>query len=70
MAKTKQAAPPKAPPTIADRIVGFGRKPADQFLANPHNWRIHPEAQRQALKGVLDSIGFAAPVVGGHVGWS
>ncbi len=59
MAKKKQA----APPSIVNRIVAYGTKPADQFQANPMNWRTHPEAQRTALAGILESVGWAAPVI-------
>lgn len=59
MAKKKQA----APPSIANRIVQYGTKPADQFQANPANWRKHPQTQRDALAGVLESVGWAAPVI-------
>lgn len=59
MAKKKQA----APPSIVNRIVQYGTKPADQFQAHPMNWRTHPEAQRTALAGVLESVGWAAPVI-------
>lgn len=59
MAKKKQA----APQSIANRIVQYGTKPADQFQANPGNWRTHPQTQRTALAGVLESVGWAAPVI-------
>jgi len=47
----------------ANRIVGEGVKPADQFLANPQNWRRHPKAQREALRAVLDEIGWVQRVI-------
>lgn len=31
---------------------------AGDFLANPLNWRIHPDFQQQALSGVLDEVGW------------
>lgn len=40
-----------------DRIIGFDRKPAHQFLANPKNPRQHPSAQREALRGSLETLG-------------
>lgn len=46
-----------------NRIVGYGTKPADQFKANPLNARTHPEAQRRAVKGSLDTLGWIAPVI-------
>ena len=32
---------------------------ASELQANPKNWRVHPSAQRSALSGVLDEIGYA-----------
>lgn len=46
-----------------NRIVRQGEKPAIDFLANPLNWRIHPLFQQQAVKGVLDTIGWIQQVV-------
>lgn len=44
--------------TWENRIVGHGEMPAAQFLANPANWRVHPQFQKEALAGVLDSVGW------------
>ena len=46
-----------------NRIVGQGVKPADQFQANPNNWRKHPQPQRDALRGVLNEVGWVAQVI-------
>ena len=46
-----------------NRIVVHGAKPASQFMANSKNWRVHPQAQRDALHGALNEIGWVAPVV-------
>lgn len=32
--------------------------PADQLLANPDNWRIHSIHQQNAMKGVLNKVGW------------
>lgn len=32
--------------------------PASEFLANPLNWRIHPQFQQEALSGALNEIGW------------
>jgi len=48
---------------IRDRITDFRRVPASQLIPNPLNWRRHPAAQQDALKGVLDEIGFADAVI-------
>ncbi len=49
----------RAPPQIRDRIVGLRRVRADKLLPNPKNWRRHPKAQGEALKGLLREIGYA-----------
>lgn len=46
-----------------NRIVRYGEQSADQFLAHPNNPRRHPQAQRDAVKGSLDTLGFIAPVI-------
>lgn len=54
-----------------NRIVGHGVENPDQLLANPGNWRVHPKYQQDALKGVLDSVGWVQNVmvnkITGHV---
>jgi DNA modification methylase len=49
----------RAPSQIRDRIVGLRRVRADRLLPNPKNWRRHPKAQGEALKGLLQEIGYA-----------
>lgn len=44
---------------IRDRIRELRRVPASELLPNPKNWRSHPKAQQDALRGVLSEIGFA-----------
>jgi hypothetical protein len=63
MAKAKGHAPPPAAQAFQDRIVGFGRKPADQFQANPDNIRDHPQEQRDAMRAMLATVGWAGVVV-------
>lgn len=46
-----------------NRILRHGIKPAVEFTANPHNPRIHPKTQREAVRGSLDSLGWIAPVI-------
>src|ERR1035437_4831985 len=45
------------------RIVGSGEEAPDQLIANPANWRIHSGAQRDALRGSLDTVGGVATVL-------
>ena len=52
-----------AAPAWANRITGHGEEAPDQLLANPSNWRNHPKAQREALREVLDSVGYVAQVI-------
>lgn len=44
---------------IRDRIKELRRVPASELRPSPHNWRTHPRAQLDALKGVLAEIGYA-----------
>jgi len=44
---------------IRDRIKELRRVPAAQLKPNPRNWRTHPRAQRDALKGILAEVGYA-----------
>lgn len=46
-----------------NRIIAYGTKPADQFCANPFNPRRHPQSQREAVKGSLDTLGWIGVVV-------
>lgn len=46
-----------------NRIVGYGTKPASQFLANPLNHRKHPEAQRRAMNASLCELGWVNVVI-------
>jgi ParB family chromosome partitioning protein len=47
----------------ANRITGYGTKHASQFMAHPLNWRKHPQRQRSAVKGSLDSLGWVSVVI-------
>ncbi len=48
---------------IRDRIIAFRRVPAAELRPNPRNWRVHPDAQRDALRGVLAEIGYAGALL-------
>ena len=45
--------------TIRDRIKELRRVPASSLRPNGRNWRTHPRAQRAALEGILQEIGYA-----------
>lgn len=44
---------------IRDRIKELKRVRARDLVPNPKNWRTHPQAQRDALLGVLAEVGYA-----------
>jgi hypothetical protein len=44
---------------IKDRIKDFRRVRAGDLSPSPRNWRTHPKAQVEALRGVLSEIGYA-----------
>jgi DNA modification methylase len=46
-----------------NRIVGSGEEAPDQLVANPLNWRVHPGAQRDALRGSLATVGWVQQVL-------
>ena len=48
---------------IADRIKTFKRVKVQDLIENPRNWRKHPDAQRNALSGLLQSVGWADAVL-------
>lgn len=48
---------------IENRIIGHGDEPLDNILFNPRNWRIHPLNQQNALKGVLEKVGWVQNVI-------
>ena len=62
--KTAQA-PAATAAAWRDRIVGEGTEaPATlKAAANPLNWRLHSDRQRQALGGVLDEVGWVQRVI-------
>ena len=45
------------------RIVGHGEAAPGDLVGNPRNWRTHPKAQRDALAGVLDQVGWVQDVI-------
>ncbi len=48
---------------IRDRIKAFRRVKASQLRPNPRNWRTHPQAQRDAVRGALAEIGYASALL-------
>lgn len=46
-----------------NRLIGVGEEAPDQLLANPHNFRIHPEAQQDELSKVLEEVGWVQRII-------
>lgn len=46
-----------------NRIIGEGMEAPENLLANPSNWRTHPQHQKDALRGVLSEVGFVQRVI-------
>lgn len=46
-----------------NRIVGYGEESPEDLLANPSNFRIHPKAQQDALRDVLNDVGIVDDVI-------
>jgi hypothetical protein len=44
---------------VRDRIKELRRVRAADLRPNPRNWRVHPPAQQDALRGVLAEVGYA-----------
>lgn len=48
---------------IRDRVRELRRVPASQLRPSTWNWRSHPQAQADALRGILAEVGFAGAVL-------
>jgi ParB-like chromosome segregation protein Spo0J len=48
---------------IRDRIRGLIRVRARDLVPNKKNWRRHPQAQADALRGLLGEIGYADVII-------
>ena len=59
----KKPKPKPAASPIRDRIKELRRVSADKLRPNPRNWRTHPQAQRDALRGVLAEVGYAGALL-------
>jgi ParB-like chromosome segregation protein Spo0J len=44
---------------VRDRVKELRRVRAGDLVPNPRNWRTHPQAQQDALRGLLAEIGYA-----------
>jgi hypothetical protein len=52
---------------IRDRVKELRRVRAGDLIPNPKNWRTHPAAQQDALRGVLSEIGYADALIAREV---
>jgi hypothetical protein len=48
---------------IKDRIIAFKRVKASNLTPHPLNWRKHPQAQRDAMAGVIDEVGYVDAIM-------
>ena len=48
---------------IKDRIKEFKRVKAGELMPSPHNWRRHPEHQKEALQSILNEVGYADAIL-------
>jgi DNA modification methylase len=62
VSKTK-AKSKKQPTVTRDRIVELRRVKASELKPHPLNWRSHPKKQRDAVNGLINEVGYAAPLV-------
>lgn len=46
-----------------NRIVGRGDERVDQILANPANWRTHPDVQTNEVEKSLETFGWVKDVI-------
>jgi len=44
-------------------VVELRKVPANTIRPNPWNWRLHPQAQRDALTEIVEEIGFAGALI-------
>ena len=48
---------------IRNRVKELRHVPASDLRPNPKNWRTHPKAQQDALRGILAEVGMADAVL-------
>ena len=46
-----------------NRIVDYRVVPAAELILNARNYRTHPEAQKAAMEGVLEEVGWAGALI-------
>jgi DNA modification methylase len=58
MSQRRQGPPASEPLQLRDRVQELRRVRASDLADHDKNWRLHPEHQRAALRGLLQEIGF------------
>jgi hypothetical protein len=48
---------------VRDRVKELRRVRASELRPNPRNWRTHPAAQQDALRGLLAEVGYAGALL-------
>lgn len=48
---------------IRDRVKEFRRIKAKDLVPCEQNWRVHPQSQKDAMRGILTEIGFAGALL-------
>jgi hypothetical protein len=48
---------------MRNRVKELRNVPAGALRANEKNWRLHPDGQREALRGILDRVGMVGALI-------
>src|SRR5262245_16901827 len=68
MTRSRKTASPPAPAAAAsalrNRILGHRQVRGGDLKPHPKNWRVHPQAQREALHALLGEVGLSRSVLG------
>ena len=57
------------PAAIRNRIKEFRNVPIGEIADNDRNWRSHPYAQENAMRGILQQVGIAGAALGTILGY-
>jgi hypothetical protein len=64
--RDKERAAKSVDPSMVDvrnRVVGLRTVRAGDLVPNPKNWRTHPEAQREVMRGLLREVGYVDALI-------
>src|SRR5215469_16895285 len=51
------------PASFRNRVVGLRWVRVRELRPSPKNWRLHPQAQREAFRALVGEIGFASALI-------